>query len=432
MIDLQILRKDPELVREALKRRLMQPELLDAALAADQQRRESIAAFDTLRAEQKTLGKQVAQAQGEAKQALLARTKELAEQVKQAEAAQTLAEAEFTKAALMLPNLVLPEVPDGGEDDYVVLEEHLPPQGRLGKEIQPDFPIRDHVELGRILGGIDLERGAKVSGSRFYFLTGQGARLHSAVLAYAQKFAYDNGFTPVLPPVLVRPEAMAGTGYLDQTAADNVYHLELDDMYLVGTSEVPIAAYHGDEILDPASFPLRYSGTSPCFRREAGAHGKDTRGVIRVHQFDKVEMFVFCSLEQAAAEHARILEMEKAFLTSLGLPFRVIDTAAGDLGLSAARKFDCEAWFPSQDKYRELTSTSNCLDFQARRLRVRMRDAEGGDTRPVATLNGTLIAVPRALVPIMENNQQADGSVVVPEVLRPFLGQDVLEPVEVA
>lgn len=426
MIDLQILRKDPESVRVALNRRGMDEGLIDKALAADSQRRETIAAFDAVRAEQKTLGKQVAQAQGEHKQALLARTKELAAQVKQAEAAQNQAEQAFTQAAMMLPNFVQPEVPSGGEDDYVVLEEHITEQGRLGAERKPDFPIRDHVELGTMLGGIDLERGAKVSGSRFYFLTGVGARLHSAVIAYAQKFALDNGFTPVLPPVLVRPDAMAGTGYLDQTADDNVYHLPGDDLYLVGTSEVPIAAYHSDEILDPSTFPLRYSGTSPCFRREAGAHGKDTRGVIRVHQFDKVEMFVFCTPEQAAAEHARILDLEKRFLASLGLPFRVIDTAAGDLGLSAARKFDCEAWFPSQGKYRELTSTSNCLDFQARRLRVRMREGEG-DTRPVATLNGTLIAVPRALVPILENNQQADGSVVVPEALRPYLGEDILK-----
>lgn len=429
MIDLQILRKEPDLVRQAVQRRGMDPALVEQALTADQARRDAIASFDVLRAEQKNLGKQVAQAQGEQKQALLERTKTLAEQVKQAAQQQSDTEAAFTHAAMMLPNFVQPEVPSGGEDDYVVLEEHIPAEGRLGAERQPGFEIRDHVELGLLLGGIDLERGAKVSGSRFYFLTGQGARLHSAVIAYAQKFALDNGFTPVLPPVLVRPEAMAGTGYLDQTAAENVYHLELDDIYLVGTSEVPIAAMHSEEILDPATFPLRYSGTSPCYRREAGAHGKDTRGVIRVHQFDKVEMFVFCTPEQAADEHARILELEKRFLTSLGLPFRVIDTAAGDLGLSAARKFDCEAWFPSQGKYRELTSTSNCLDFQARRLRVRMREGEG-ETRPVATLNGTLIAVPRALVPILENNQQADGSVVVPEVLRPYLGQDILKPVE--
>jgi seryl-tRNA synthetase len=427
VIDQQILRQQPELVRASLRKRGGDEKLVDAAVAADERRRATIAAFDELRSEQKTLGRSVASAQGEEKAALLARTKQLSADVKEAEAAQTAAEAEFDAAMLPLPNFVEDGAPEGGEDDYVVLEEVLPPEGRLGVERAPDFAIRDHVEIGRMLAAIDLERGAKVSGSRFYFLTGVGARLHAAMLQYAAAYALRNGFTPVLPPVLVRPEAMAGTGYLDQTADDNVYSLPKDDLYLVGTSEVPIAAYHSEEILDAASLPLRYSGTSPCFRREAGAHGKDTRGVIRVHQFDKVEMFVFCPPEQAQAEHQRILELEKGFLSSLGLPFRVIDTAAGDLGLSAMRKYDCEAWFPSQGKYRELTSTSNCGEFQARRLRVRMRDEQG--TRPVATLNGTLIAVPRALVPVLENNQQADGSVVVPEVLRPFLGEEVLRPV---
>lgn len=420
MIDPRLLRDQPDLVRASQRARGEDPSLVDAALAADEARRSSISAFEALRAEQKSLGKDVAKAQGEEKAALLARTKELAGQVKAADASASQASAAFDAALLALSNVVEDGVPEGGEDDYVVLEE-------IGAKPEFSFTPRDHVELGRMLGALDLERGAKVGGARFYFLTGVGALLSMALERYAVDTAMGAGFTPMLPPVLVRPEAMEGTGFLGQ-AAENVYRLEQDDMYLVGTSEVPLAAYHMDEILDADQLPLRYAGSSPCFRREAGSHGKDTRGIIRVHQFDKVEMFVFCAPEQAREEHQRLLAQEKAFLTSLGLPFRVIDVASGDLGASAARKYDCEAWVPTQGRYREVTSTSNCTEFQARRLRVRIRDGEGR-TRPAATLNGTLVAVPRVIVAILENFQQEDGSVVVPEVLRPYLGRDVLEPV---
>ncbi|MDP9399065.1 MAG: serine--tRNA ligase [Actinomycetota bacterium] len=423
MLDPALLRAQPDLVRASQRVRGEDEALVGAALAADERRRAAIVAHDGLRAEQKTLGKQVPRAQGAERAALLARTKELAGQVKAAEVEQAAADAAFEALVLQLPNLVEDEVPPGGEDDYVVLEEHG--TRPVFRDAAGDFAPRDHVDLGRGLGAIDLDRGAKVSGSRFYFLTGPGALLSMALTRYASDLALREGFVPVVPPVLVREQALAGTGFLGQAAKD-VYTLPEDELYLVGTSEVPLAAYHAEEILEPERLPLRYAGVSTCFRREAGAHGKDTRGIIRVHQFDKVEMFVFCAPEDAAKEHRRLLEHEKAFLSSLGLPFRVIDVAAGDLGASAARKFDCEAWIPTQARYREVTSTSNCTEFQARRLRVRVRDERG--VRPLATLNGTLAAVPRLIVAILENFQQRDGSVVVPQVLRSYVGQEVLEP----
>ncbi|MET0695774.1 MAG: serine--tRNA ligase, partial [Propionibacteriaceae bacterium] len=281
--------------------------------------------------------------------------------------------------------------------------------------------------LGQLLGAIDTERGAKVSGSRFYYLTGQGAELELALINLAMSSALRNGFTPMIPPALVKPQAMEGTGFLGQAAQD-VYHLDEDDLYLVGTAEVPLAAYHMDEILDVAKLPLRYAGYSPSYRREAGSHGKDTRGIFRVHWFDKVEMFVFCAPEDAAAEHQRLLQWEKDFITALEIPFQVLELAGGDLGLSAARKYDCYGWLPTQDRYREITSTSNCTDFQARRLNIRSRFPDG--TAPVATLNGTLCAMTRTIIMILENHQQADGSVRIPEALRPFLGgRELLTPV---
>ena len=288
------------------------------------------------------------------------------------------------------------------------------------------FEPRDHLELGELLGAIDMERGAKVAGSRFYFLTGVGARLELALLNMAIAQAVDAGFTPMITPTLVKPEVMAGTGFLD-AHADEVYRLEADDLYLVGTSEVALAGYHADEILDLSDGPMRYAGWSACYRREAGSHGKDTRGIIRVHQFHKVEMFIYCRVEDAAAEHQRLLGWEEEMLAKFELPYRVIDTAAGDLGGPAARKFDCEAWVPTQGRYRELTSTSNCTTYQARRLDIRERDPDGQGTRAVATLNGTL-ATTRWIVAILENHQQPDGSVVVPKALRPYLGLDVLTP----
>lgn len=426
MIDPRILREDPDRVRAAQAKRGLSDEVVDRALSADTARREAIATFEARRSEQKKLGKLIPQAQGDEKAALLARTKTLAAQVKEAEAAQAVAEEEWQQALLSIPNLAADEVPAGGEDDFVVLET-------VGTPATFDFEPRDHVELGRMLGAIDLERGAKVSGSRFYFLTGVGAELEFALINLANETAREHGFTQVIAPSMVKPRAMEGTGFLGQ-AADDVYRIEGQDMYLVGTSEVPMAAYHSDEILDGATFPLRYAAFSPCFRKEAGSHGKDTKGIIRVHWFDKVEMFVYTTLEDSYAEHQRLLDIEKAFLDKLELAYQVIDTAAGDLGLSAQRKFDCEAWIPTQGKYRELTSTSNCTEFQTRRLDTRGRfpldDGSGGtEVRAVATLNGTLCAVPRAIVAILETHQQADGSVKVPQALQKWLGREVLEPV---
>ncbi|NDB17671.1 MAG: serine--tRNA ligase [Actinobacteria bacterium] len=436
MLDIRLLRENPDLVRASQAARSEDVSMVDRLLEADSVRRVAATAFDTARAAQKDLGKSIGPLQGKVKSGkaeagdeaqladLMSKASALAEQVTAAEEAQRVADAEFSTLLALVPNLVDTAAPVGGEDDFATVETVGTPR---------DFtvegaPVRDHLELGALLKAIDVERGAKVSGSRFYYLTGVGAELEFALVNLAMSMARANGFTPVIPPTLVRAEAMEGTGFLGQ-AAENVYHLKDDDMYLVGTAEVPLAAYHMDEILDPNSLPLRYAGFSPCFRREAGSHGKDTRGIIRVHWFDKVEMFSFTRVEDAAAEHERFLQWEKDFFSALEVPFRVIDTATGDLGLSAARKFDIEAWIPSQGTYREVTSTSNCTDFQARRLRIRTRDASGATT-PVATINGTLVAVPRAIVALLENHQQSDGSVRVPTALQPFLGgRRTFEPV---
>ncbi|MDQ4008612.1 MAG: serine--tRNA ligase [Actinomycetota bacterium] len=423
MIDLRMLREDPDRMRAGQTRRGASPDLVDEVLEADERRRAAIADFERLRAEQKTLGKEVAKAQGEQKQALLMRTRELSGAVKEAESAQAAAEQALRECWLRLPNLAAEEAPAGGEDDYAVLEHVGTPRDFTEEGFEP----RDHLELGKMLRAIDVERGAKVSGARFYYLTGVGAQLELALVNMAMEQATSAGFVPMIPPALVKPRAMEGTGFLGQ-AADDVYHLPADDFYLVGTSEVPLAAYHSDEILDGASLPLRYVAFSPCFRREAGSYGRDTRGIFRVHWFDKVEMFTYTTVEDSYAEHQRLLGWEKEWLDKLELAYRVIDTAAGDLGLSAARKFDCEAWIPSQGRYRELTSTSNCTDFQSRRLDTRGRFAEG--IRPVATLNGTLTAIPRTIIAVLETHQQADGSVRVPKALQAHLGgREVLEPV---
>jgi len=419
MIDIKILRDNADLVRESQRARGANIELVDHAIAADQKRRNAIVEFERVRAEQNSLSKSIGSAKGDEKSALLAKAKDLAAAVKEADALRSEAEAEAEKILGELANIADTRAPIGGEEDFVVLEE-------IGEPPVFSFEPRDHVELGKILGAIDTERGAKVSGSRFYYLTGNGALLEFALINLAISKAVAAGFIPVVPPVLVKPHAMEGTGFLGQ-AAENVFHLEEDDFYLVGTSEVPLAAYHMDEILDSANFPLRYAGFSSCFRREAGTYGKDTRGIIRVHQFDKVEMFSFCAPEDAAAEHERLLGWEKDFLNSLEIPYRVIDVATGDLGSSAVRKFDCEAWIPTQQAYREVTSTSNCTEFQSRRLNIRYKDENG--TRPVATLNGTLCAIPRIIVAILENHQQADGSINIPKALVPFLGKSRFEPV---
>ncbi|MEV0260439.1 serine--tRNA ligase [Streptomyces sp. NPDC050617] len=423
MIDLRLLREDPDRVRASQRARGEDVALVDSLLSADERRRSSSVRFDELRSEQKSLGKLIPKAAGDEKAELLKKAGELSAAVKAADAEQGEAAEEAQRLLRQLGNLVHPDVPVGGEEDFTVLETVGTPRDFEGEGFEP----KDHLELGQALGAIDVERAAKVSGSRFYYLTGVGALLELALVNAAIAQATEAGFVPMLTPALVRPHAMEGTGFLGQ-AAENVYHLEKDDYYLVGTSEVPLAAYHMDEIIDASQLPLRYAGFSPCFRREAGTYGKDTRGIFRVHQFDKVEMFSYVDPDDSEAEHQRLLDWEKQWLTGLELPFQVIDVATGDLGSSASRKFDCEAWIPTQGKYRELTSASNCNEFQARRLSVRMRD--GKHVKPLATLNGTLCAVPRTIVALLENHQQADGTVRVPEVLRPYLGgREFLEPV---
>nr|MDT0659812.1 serine--tRNA ligase [Micromonospora sp. DSM 115978] len=417
MIDLRLLRDDPDAVRASQRIRGESEAVVDDLLRADEQRRASVQRYEALRAEQKQLGKRMPKATGADRAALLARTRELSAEVKAAEGAVGAAEQMLRRAQLAVPNLVEAGAPAGGEDDFVVLRE-------VGVPPAIDSP-RDHLELGEGLRAIDVERGAKVSGSRFYYLTGVGALLQLGLLQLAIAQAVEYGFTPAIPPVLVKPESMEGTGFLGAHASE-IYRLEADDLFLVGTSEVPLAAYHSDEILK-LDQPARYAGWSSCFRREAGSYGRDVRGILRVHQFDKVEMFSYCRPEEAHAEHLRLLAWEEEMLAKVEVPYRVIDVAAGDLGTSAARKYDCEAWVPSQGRYREVTSTSNCTTFQARRLNIRYRDAEG---RPqiAATLNGTL-ATTRWLVPILENHQQPDGSVRVPKALQPYVGgRDVLEP----
>ena len=430
VIDLRLLREDPSLLRRSQLARGEDPDLVDAAVAADEARRRAALEYETARAEQKQLGRSIGALNRAAKQSVagaprgatetelavaMTRATELASAVKTVEATARAADAAFEAAVSQLSNLIDPAAPVGREDDFVVIDTAGQPRDFAAEGFAP----RDHLEIGELLGAIDVARGAKVSGSRFYYLTGPGALLELALVNFAMSLATSHGLTPIIPPALVKPAAMEGTGFLGQ-AAENVYRLEADDLYLVGTAEVPLAAYHMDEILDTESLPQRYVGYSPCFRREAGSHGKDTRGIFRVHWFDKVEMFSFCAPSEADAEHQRLLGWEREFLDALELPYRVIDVASGDLGASAVRKFDCEAWIPSQERYRELTSTSNCTQFQSRRLHIRARI--GGQNEPVATLNGTLCAITRTIVALFENHQNADGSVAVPNALRPFLG----------
>lgn len=412
MIDPALLRTDPEAVKRSQRARGNDESTVDAALAADTARRAALSEFEGLRAEQKEFGARVKAASKDEKPALIARAQELAAQVKAAETRAKEAEAGFDAAAARIENIVIDGVPAGGEENFVTLRE-------VGQKPSFDFEPRDHLELGELLRAIDMQRGAKVSGSRFYFLRGVGARLEIALMNLALDRALQNGFTPLITPTLVKPEIMRGTGFLGEHASE-VYHLPEDDLFLTGTSEVALAGYHADEILDLAGGPLRYAGWSTCYRREAGSHGKDTRGILRVHQFNKLEMFVYADPAEAEAEHERLVGWQEEMLQSLGLHYRVIDVAAGDLGSSAARKFDIEAWVPTQGAYRELTSTSNCTGYQARRLATRYR-TESGKTAPVATLNGTL-ATTRWIVAILETHQRADGGVAVPEALQPYLG----------
>jgi len=419
VIDPVLLRDNPELVKRSQIKRGESPESVDAALAADRDRRAAITRFEELRAEQNAHGKRVAAAPKDEKAALVAQAKDLSDRVKRAQQEVAAAEQAADEVLSRIENIVIDDVPAGGEEDFVTLRTH-------GTPPEFDFTPRDHLELGELLDAIDMERGTKVSGSRFYFLKGIGARLEYALMSLGLQRALDAGFVPMIPPTLVRPEVMRGTGFLGQHSAE-VYRLEEDDLYLVGTSEVPLAGYHMDEIIDLGAGAKRYAGWSTCYRREAGSYGKDTRGIIRVHQFNKLEMFVYTTPEDAEAEHLRLVEMQERMLQDLGLAYRVIDVAAGDLGSSAARKYDVEAWVPTQGTYRELTSTSNCTTFQARRLDTRYRP-DGKKTQYVATLNGTP-ATTRWIVALLETHQRADGSVVVPEGLRPYLGGlEVLEP----
>lgn len=419
MIDPVFLRADPEAVKRSQRARGHDEAVVDQALAADAARRQALTEFETLRAEQNEFGKQVKAASKEDKPALIAQAQQLAAAVKAADARAKEAEAEFDGIAGRIQNLVVDGVPAGGEENFVTLRE-------VGEVPSFEFEPRDHLELGELLGAIDMERGAKVSGARFYFLRGIGARLELALMNLALDQALANGFTPLITPTLVKPEIMRGTGFLGEHASE-VYHLPEDDLFLTGTSEVALAGYHADEIIDLSEGPVRYAGWSTCYRREAGSHGKDTRGILRVHQFNKLEMFVYADPAEAEAEHDRLVGWQEDMLQALGLHYRVIDVAAGDLGSSAARKFDIEAWVPTQGAYRELTSTSNCTTYQSRRLATRFR-TESGKTAPVATLNGTL-ATTRWIVALLETHQQADGSVRVPEALRPYLGGlDTLTP----
>ena len=417
MIDIKFLRDNPDVVRASQKGRGEDTTIVDKVLVSDEARRLAITEFEALRAEQNTLSKAVAGAKGKEKETLLERGKTLATKVKEADNKRAECESVTKNLIMQLSNILDPDAPIGKEEDFVVIEH-------VGTPRVFDFEVKDHIELGKLLGAIDTERGAKVAGSRSYYLTGSGAMLEFALVNYAIASALKAGFIPVIPPVLVNPSAMEGTGFLGQ-ASENVYHLEKDDLYLVGTSEVPLAAFHMDEILPVEKLPIRYAGYSSCFRREAGTYGKDTRGIIRVHQFDKVEMFSFCHPDQAQEEHRRLLQWEKELLDAMEIPYRVIDVASGDLGSSANRKFDIEAWIPTQMAYREVTSTSNCTEFQARRLNIRYKDENG--TKAVATLNGTLVAIPRMIVAILENHQNPDGTVNIPKALQPFLGTQRFE-----
>ena len=420
MTDIKLLADDPDRVKASQVARGDDPALVDQVLDADAKRRAALTEFEQLRARQKSMGKDVAAAQGEDKQRLLAETKTIAARVKDLQATADALVQERDALLMSIGNVIIDGVPAGGEDDFVLRETIGTPRDFAAEGFEP----KDHLDLAEGLGALDMTRGARVAGSRFYFLTGQGARLELGLLNAGMALAIEHGFVPMITPTLVLPHVMAGAGFIDRHA-DEVYRLEADDLYLTGTSEVALAGFHTGEVIDLREGPKRYAGWSTCYRREAGSYGKDTRGIIRVHQFNKIEMFVYCAAADAEAEHERLLDLERAMLAKIEVPYRIIDTAAGDLGQSAARKFDSEAWFPSQQRYRELTSTSNCTTFQARRLNTRTKGEKGNEV--VATLNGTL-ATTRFLVAILENHQQPDGSVIVPEALRPHVGLDVLTP----
>lgn len=420
MIDIRTIRENPELIKASQRARGASEADVDAVIEADEVRRSSLQAFEDMRAEQKELSRLIGKASPEDRPAILERAKTMSDEVKSLENIADAAKAAFDAAMLKIPNLIIDGVPAGGEDDFTVIKH-------VGDIPEFDFEPKDHLDIAEGLDAVDMDRGAKVSGARFYYMKGIGARLELALLNMAMDQAEKNGFTAMITPTLVKPEIMGGTGFLGEHA-DEIYYLPADELYLTGTSEVSLAGYHTDEIIDLTDGPKRYAGWSTCYRREAGSHGRDTRGIIRVHQFNKIEMFSFTTADQAEAEHERFLGWEEEMLAKVELPYRVIDTAAGDLGASAARKFDCEAWLPTQNRFMELTSTSNCTTFQARRLKIRERGENG--TNVVATINGTL-ATTRWLVAMLENHQQADGSLYIPEAMRPYLGgREIIEPVK--
>jgi seryl-tRNA synthetase len=419
VIDPNLLRENPEAIKASQRARGNDEAIVDEAAQADTTWRKKLQEYETLRAEQNAAAKLVGSASKEERPALIAAGQVLADKVKAALEIANAAEARLNELMWKIENVVLEEVPAGGEENFKVLKE-------VGTRASFDFEPKDHVALGESLDIIDIERGVKVSGSRFYFLKGWGARLELALMNMALDLATKHDFTALITPTLVRPEVMAGTGFLGEHS-DEIYYLPADDLYLTGTSEVALAGYHRDEIIDLSNGPLRYAGWSTCYRREAGSAGRDTRGILRVHQFNKLEMFSYVKPEDAEKEHLKLLALEEEMLQACELSYRVIDTAAGDLGSSAARKYDSEAWMPSQNQHRELTSSSNCTTFQARRLNVRYR-TEDGKTATAATLNGTL-ATTRWLVAILETHQQADGSVRIPSALRPYLGgAEVIAP----
>jgi seryl-tRNA synthetase len=415
MIDPRLLREDPEAIRESLRRRGSKIDL-DLLIEAEAGLRRARQEAEELRASQRETGREIAGLEGEAKEAAIAGVAELATRVKEAASTVDRLEAGFYTALLDVPNLVAADAADGHtEEDSVEIKRVGDPLGDGG----------DHAALGERLGIIDTARAAKVSGSRFGYLKGKGAMLEFSLVRWAMDHLVAEGFTPMVPPVLVREEALVGTGFFPE-AREQVYEIPRDELFLVGTAEVPLAAYHSDEILSPDEMPLRYAGFSTCFRREAGTYGKDTAGIFRVHQFDKVEMFVFTTPEDSTAEHDRLLAVEEKLVGELEVPYRVVNIAAGDLGASAAKKYDIEAWFPGEQSYREITSCSNTTDYQARRLKIRTRTERGNEV--VHTLNGTACAVGRTILALIENHQQPDGSVVVPEALRPYTGFDLIEP----
>jgi seryl-tRNA synthetase len=413
MLDLRAIRDDPDTFRAGLDRRGAATDL-DRLLELDARWRELTVRVEHLRAEQNRSSKDIGRAQGDERDRLIAAVKAVSEELKALEP--ELVDATEGRDAVLarLPNPPHESVPQGDtdEDNELVRDTGAPPE--LG------FEPKDHVDLGTAIGLLDLERGARTSGSRFVYLTGPGAWLQFALVRYALDAVTPHGFVPVIPPVLVREEAMFGTGFFPTDEAQ-IYATRDDDLYLVGTSEVPLAALHQDEILDADALPIRYCGYSTCFRREAGAHGKDTRGMFRVHQFDKVEMFSFSRPENSWEEHEFLLSLEERIVSGLGIPYRVMNVCTGELGPAAAKKFDIEAWLPGQGRYRELTSCSNTTDYQARRLGARMRASGGDGTRPVHTLNGTAVAVGRTIIAVLENHQRADGSVPLPEALHPYL-----------